>query len=92
MIFPIISWIAIYFVVWWTSLFVVLPFAHRSQADAGEVVAGTDPGAPAAFPWMKVGALTTVVATVVFLVVMWVLTQDLFSLEDVPLLPKFKAV
>ena len=39
--------IGLYFVVWWTVLFVVLPIGARSQAEIGEVVSGTEPGAPA---------------------------------------------
>ncbi len=27
--------VAIYFVVWWTTLFITLPFQMRSQADSG---------------------------------------------------------
>jgi predicted secreted protein len=38
--------IALYFVIWWISLFALLPVGVRSQAETGEVVAGTEPGAP----------------------------------------------
>eukprot|EP01038_Epipyxis_sp_PR26KG_P010962 gene10962-14722_t len=31
---------------WWVILFCVLPIGVRSQEESGEVVAGTDPGAP----------------------------------------------
>ena len=34
------SWsggLAVYFVIWWTVLFAVLPFGVRSQAEAGSV-------------------------------------------------------
>jgi predicted secreted protein len=39
---------AIYFVLWWLTLFIVLPFAIRSQHEAGDAAPGTDPGAPVA--------------------------------------------
>jgi predicted secreted protein len=39
--------LATYFVIWWVVLFAVLPFGVKSQAEAGEVVEGSDPGAPA---------------------------------------------
>jgi predicted secreted protein len=42
----ITSAIAIYFVVWWLTLFLVLPFGIRSQGEEGEHAPGTDPGAP----------------------------------------------
>jgi predicted secreted protein len=37
---------AIYFVVWWVTLFVTLPFGVRSQHEEGGGAPGTDPGAP----------------------------------------------
>ena len=54
--------VALYFVVWWISLFGVLPFGARSQIEAGEVTAGTDPGAPAAPASCGKGSRTTLVA------------------------------
>jgi predicted secreted protein len=58
--------IAIYFLIWWLSLFVVLPFGIRSQHEDVEFSEGTDPGAPiAARIGMKL-VWTTVVATIVF--------------------------
>jgi predicted secreted protein len=58
--------LAIYFVLWWVVLFAVLPWGVRSQAEEGNVVEGTDPGAPA-IPhlWAKL-LWTTLVAAVVF--------------------------
>jgi predicted secreted protein len=63
----------LYFVVWWTSLFAVLPFGVRSQAETGEVTAGSDPGAPV-LPALKEKAIwTTIVAAVVFTIAAWLL-------------------
>ena len=42
------SIIAVFFVVWWLSFVAVAPIGTRSQSEVGHVVAGTDPGAPAA--------------------------------------------
>lgn len=38
--------VALYFVVWWITLFAMLPIGVRSQSEVGEVTEGTDPGAP----------------------------------------------
>ena len=38
--------IAIYFLIWWITLFAVLPWGVRNQEESGEVTPGTDPGAP----------------------------------------------
>lgn len=58
--------IAIYFLIWWVTLFAVLPWGVRSQEEGGDVVPGSDPGAPSIHRvWQKL-IWTTVVATVVF--------------------------
>lgn len=68
----IASALAIYFVIWWTVLFAVLPFGVRSQADAGEITQGTEPGAPALPGMMRKAAITSVIAAVVFGIVWYV--------------------
>ena len=58
--------IAIYFIIWWVVLFMVLPWGVRSQQESGAVSHGTDPGAPViARLWWKL-LWTTLVASVVF--------------------------
>ena len=60
--------IGLYFVVWWTLLFAILPVRIRTQADLGTVVEGTDPGAPAS-PALKERAIwTSILSSVVFVV------------------------
>lgn len=61
--------LALYFVIWWVLLFAVLPFGVRSQAESGEVVQGSEPGAPA-LPALREKAIwTTLVASVVLVLV-----------------------
>ncbi|MBJ3777457.1 DUF1467 family protein [Acuticoccus mangrovi] len=78
------SGIAIYFIIWWLLLFLVLPFGDRRPDPAHERVSGAEPGAPA-LPrmWRKV-IITSLLSFVVFGGVYWVLTSGL-TLEDVPL-------
>jgi predicted secreted protein len=57
---------AIYFIIWWVTLFAVLPWGVRSQQESGDIVPGSDPGAPAVPHLLAKLAWTTVVATVVF--------------------------
>jgi predicted secreted protein len=58
---------ALYFVIWWTVLFAILPFGVRSQTETGEVVAGTEPGAPATPALREKAIWTTLVAALVLL-------------------------
>jgi len=63
---PITTALAIFFLIWWVVLFAVLPWGVRSQQEGGEVIPGTDPGAPA-MPNLKRKLLwTTLVAGVIF--------------------------
>ncbi|WP_182087052.1 DUF1467 family protein [Aureimonas sp. ME7] len=62
----VLTAIAIYFVIWWTVLFVVLPIRMRSQADDGDIVLGTAHSAPARFRMGRVVLWTTVLSTLVF--------------------------
>ena len=58
---------ALYFLIWWTLLFAILPFGVRSQTEAGEVVSGSEPGAPA-MPAMREKAVWTTLVSAVVLV------------------------
>ncbi len=67
------SAIAIYFVIWWTTLFAVLPLGVRSQIEAGEVVPGTEPGAPASTNIRKIVLVNSGVAALVFVIFTYLL-------------------
>jgi predicted secreted protein len=62
----LLSSAAIYFVLWWLCLFVMLPFAVRREASEEEIEAGTDPGAPSR-PRLLLAVLgTTVLSAIIF--------------------------
>ena len=61
--------LALYFVIWWILLFAVLPFGVNSQAESGDVVKGTEPGAPALPALQEKAIWTTLVASVVLIIV-----------------------
>lgn len=81
------SSIAIYFVVWWLCLFVVLPFGVRNAHETGETVEqGNETGAPVnPMLWRKV-MVTTILATMVFAVVWGQVTYGWISFDDFPFL------
>lgn len=59
--------IAVYVVIWWLTLFVVLPFGVRSQTESGDVVTGTDPGAPKAHLMGRKLLITTLISVIIWL-------------------------
>lgn len=72
--------IATYFIIWWLVLFAVLPFGLKTQEENGDVVPGTPESAPARTRMIRVFAINTVVAAVVFAIVWAVVTFKLVTL------------
>ena len=65
--------LSLYFVIWWTLLFAMLPFGVRSQAEHGDIAEGTEPGAPT-LPRLREKAIwTSAAAGIVLLVTAWIL-------------------
>jgi predicted secreted protein len=80
---PIGSLIALYFIIWWVTLFAVLPFGIRSQGEAGEVVSGTDPGAPALVRFKRIVMINSAVAAVVLALFWAFYVENIFGLTIV---------
>ncbi|MEL7430819.1 MAG: DUF1467 family protein [Pseudomonadota bacterium] len=77
---------AVYFVLWWLTLFIVLPYGNRSQAEEGVVIEGTDPGAPSQSRiWTKL-FWNTVVSALVFAVYWWGSGYFGWEFSDIPLI------
>ncbi len=70
---PISLALAIFVTIWFTALFAILPIGIRSQAEAGEVVHGSDPGAPVAPRLLTKAIWTTIVSIVAFVIMVLVL-------------------
>ena len=66
----------VYFLIWWTILFAVLPWGVRREENPEP---GHDHGAPARpMLWKKVGA-TTLIAGLLWLVAYWLITASWIS-------------
>ncbi len=72
--------IAIYLMIWFITLFAVLPFGVRTQGEEGDVVEGTPESAPVAPRLLKTALINTVVASVAFALVYYALENDLMGL------------
>lgn len=86
------SGLAIYFIIWWLTLFAVLPWGARSPHEEG---LGVEPGTVASAPLrprlaVKFAA-TTVVATLLFGLAYWLVTAGPIALDDIPFLPRFRS-
>jgi predicted secreted protein len=81
MAYEISTGFAIYFVLWWLTLFLTLPFGVRSLHEEGGGAPGTDPGAPV-MPMMGRKLIwTTIISAVIFAIGMWAYRAGYLSVE-----------
>jgi len=78
---PITTAVGIFFLIWWVVLFAVLPWGIRSQHEGGEIVPGTDPGAPAIPNLGRKLLWTTLVSVAIFAACYVVYVDRLVNLE-----------
>ncbi|MCT4656069.1 MAG: DUF1467 family protein [Cohaesibacter sp.] len=83
----LVSGLAIYFIIWWVSLFLILPFRVRTQAEAENQRLGTMPSAPAKSHMLWRAGATTLLATVIFGLYYWAVEVRGLGLDDLTWLP-----
>ena len=75
--------IVLYAVFWFLTFYIVLQVRTKTQAEAGEVVPGTPPGAPAVEDVGRSAKIATMIATAIWAVVVTVILTGLITLEDI---------
>ncbi|MGL4412976.1 MAG: DUF1467 family protein [Roseinatronobacter monicus] len=75
------SAIALYGVIWFMTMFLVLPFRLQTQGEAGEVVPGTPSSAPSDAQMMRKVKLVTFIATPTFLVVAGIILSGVITYD-----------
>jgi predicted secreted protein len=74
--------LAIYFLIWWLTLFAVLPWGIRNSEEAGAALTpGSDPGAPALHVMGRKLLWTTIVATAIFAALYLAYTRNLLPFD-----------
>lgn len=80
-----VTWLSIYFVVWWTVLFVILPLGIKTHEELGEERhPGADWGAPPN-PNIKKKFITTTWVSAIVLAMIFIIIH--FGLVRLPELP-----
>ncbi len=77
----IMSAIALYGIIWFMTLFLVLPFRMTTQGEAGEVVPGTPSSAPSDVQMWRKAKLVTVIATVAFVVIAGIILSEIITFD-----------
>ena len=81
MVYTISTAFAIYFVMWWITLFLTLPFGVRSLHEDGGGAPGTDPGAPVVPGLRRKLIWTTVISAIIFTVSWLAYSAGLLNVE-----------
>ncbi len=79
-----LSTFAVFFIVWWTVLFIVLPIGLRTQSEDGDVALGTVASAPTRFKGGQIVLMTTAISLAIcsiWYVGTWYFG---FSMDDLP--------
>lgn len=74
--------VVLYAIVWFLTLFVVMPLRTRTQEEENHVVPGTPPGAPAHEEVGRIAWITTLVATPVWAVIAAVILSGWIGIAD----------
>jgi len=76
--------IAVYFVIWWTVLFVALPFGLKTQDEDNAVTLGTEPSAPRGPHMRRAIIITTILSCIVYAAFYYVFHVVGFTFDDLP--------
>ncbi|MFT4782430.1 MAG: putative secreted protein [Paracoccaceae bacterium] len=76
-------------VIWFMTLFIVLPLVTRTQADEGIIVPGTHASAPSNFKPGRTAGIVTVVAIPLWILLSVVILSGWITVDDFDLLKRF---
>ena len=75
--------IIIYVMIWWIIFFSVLPIGIQSKKDVfKEKIGGIDPGAPKNPNIAKKFLITTIITSIIFIVIYYLVKLDLLNLRQ----------
>ncbi|NRP13881.1 hypothetical protein XMM379_002172 [Aliiroseovarius sp. xm-m-379] len=75
--------LVLYVVIWFVTMFVVLPIRLRTQGDEGAVLRGTHAGAPANFRLGRTMIIVTIWASLAWAVVAGIIVSGWITVEDI---------
>lgn len=82
---------AVYFIIWWVTLFAILPLGVKTQDEDEDITLGTTESAPSAARLGRKAFLTTIVSGVIFGVYYVVTSVYGLSVDSIPrIIPDFR--
>ncbi len=86
---PLVTGIFLYFVLWWLIIFIVLPWGVKGQAEEGEVIKGSEPGAPVKARMKRKAIQTTIVTAIVWVIIFIIVEYKLIDINNIPFIPDY---
>lgn len=86
-----ITILAFYFILWWLTLFAILPVGVKTQGESDDVTLGTVSSAPSKPMLLKKMLATTIVSAIIMSVIYWAVAVQGITWEDIPFMPDFSA-
>ena len=69
----------VWLIIWWLTLFIILPIGIRGQAEEGDIVEGSEPGAPHTLDIKRKFIQTTIIASVIWLLTCLLIVSGVIS-------------
>ncbi len=73
--------LVLFVVIWFMTMFIVLPIQLRTQGEEGDVVPGTHQGAPSDFRTGRTMLITTLVATPIWAVIAGIILSGVVTID-----------
>ena len=78
----ITSAIVLFAVIWFMVMFIALPIGLRTQGDEGEIVPGTQAGAPANFNVKRKMLIVTAISAALWVIIAGIIFSGVISVRD----------
>ncbi|MBF9051365.1 DUF1467 family protein [Roseobacter sp. HKCCD9010] len=85
----LVTGIVLYAIIWFMTLFVILPIRLISQGEAGNVAEGTHASAPEKPQLKRRFLVTSAVAAVLWGIAAWVIISGAITIADIDLFNRF---
>ncbi|MBO6603217.1 MULTISPECIES: DUF1467 family protein [Paracoccaceae] len=85
----VVSGLVLYAIIWFMTLFVILPIRMTSQGEAGEIARGTHASAPHRPQLKRRFLITSGVAAVIWAIFAWIILGGLITIDDIDLFTRF---
>lgn len=79
----ITSVVVLFVVTWFMVMLVTLPINRRTQGDEGDVMPGTQAGAPANFDLKRTAKIVTLVTIVIWAILCGIIISGVVTIDDI---------